>query len=127
MSFHGKRNLIVSGTIQTCRFAIMDNATIILDKIKNTVLCAAPTAEVILYGSYARGNYTPDSDIDILILLDTEKPTKEDIKRIQYPLYDIEFETGIIISPIVFSKKEWETKHKITPFYENIYKEGRQI
>ncbi len=53
-------------------------------------------------------------DIDILILLDTEKPTKEDIKCNQYPLYDIEFETGIIISPIVFSKKEWETKHKIT-------------
>ena len=106
---------------------MMDNANNILDKIKNTVLDAAPSAEVILYGSYARGNHTPDSDIDILILLDTEKPSKEDIRRIRYPLYDIEFETGIIISPIVFSKKDWETKHRITPFYENVHKEGRQI
>lgn len=99
----------------------------ILDKIKATVLGAAPSAQIILYGSYARGNYTSDSDIDILILLDSEKPSKEEVKSIHYPLYDLEFETGIVISPIVFSRKEWETKHRISLFYENILKEGKLI
>ena len=99
----------------------------ILDNIKNTVLATDPTAQIILYGSYARGNNTPESDIDILILVESEKPSKEQVKRIHYPLYDLEFETGIVISPIVFSKREWETKHKISPFYENVLKEGKLI
>ena len=92
--------------------------------IKNSVRLTEPDATVILFDSYARGDYGPDSDLDLLILIDKEKVTSEDEKKIKYPLYDIEFETGQIISPLVFSKKEWETKHRITPLYENIQKEG---
>jgi hypothetical protein len=39
-------------------------------------------------------------------------------------LYDIEFDTGTIISPLVYSKKFWEHEHRVTPFYENVKKEG---
>lgn len=45
-------------------------------------------------------------------------------KDIKYPLYDIEFETGRIISPLVLSRHDWESRHKITPFYENVTNEG---
>ncbi len=62
--------------------------------------------------------------LDILILVDKDKITSPDAKRVTYPLYEIEFETGTIISPLVLSKKSWETKHRITPFYENVRKEG---
>lgn len=86
-----------------------------------------PDAVLILYGSYARGDYREDSDIDLLVLIDKDKISRSDIKRIKYPLYDIEFNTGTIISPLIFSKKDWETKHKITPFYENILKEGHVL
>jgi uncharacterized protein len=92
----------------------------IVDSIKST----NQGATIILYGSSARGDDKKDSDIDLLILLDKEKITREDEKKLKYPLYDIEFETGKIISPLVLSKKDWETKHKITPFYENVVKEG---
>lgn len=68
----------------------------------------------------ARGDFKEDSDFDILILLNKELITREDEKKIKYPLYDIEFETGKKISPLVLSKKDWETRHKTTPFYENI-------
>jgi len=96
----------------------------ILQLIKASVLATDPTASVILYGSYARGDNREDSDIDVLVLIDSDRPSQDDRIRIHYPLYDIELETGIIISPMVLSKKIWETKHRITPFYENVTREG---
>ena len=102
---------------------MIDNKDIIL-LIKNSVKISAPKATVILYGSQARGNSNKGSDLDILILLDKDKVTREDEKNIKYPLYEIEFETGKIISPLVLSKSDWESKHKITPFYDNVSREG---
>jgi uncharacterized protein len=96
----------------------------ILQLIKKSVAETAPGAILILYGSYARGDYRSDSDIDLLVLLDKDKITNNDEIRIKYPLYHIETDTGIIISPLVFSKKVWETRHKITPFYKNVAREG---
>ena len=96
----------------------------ILQRIRDSVKTTAPNAILILYGSYARGDNRPDSDIDLLVLLDSDKVTYDDEKRIKYPLYHIEYDTGVIISPRVYSKKAWETRHRITPFYENVTKEG---
>jgi predicted nucleotidyltransferase len=96
----------------------------LLSKIKQTVHSVEPTATVILYGSFARGEDTVDSDIDILILLNKVYLSYHDKKQVKYPLYDIEFETGQIISPLVLSRQDWEIKHRITPFYENVIKEG---
>ena len=79
---------------------------------------------MILYGSFARGDNNQNSDIDILILVDKDNLTREDKKRIKYPLYEIEFETGRIISPLVVSRNDWESRHRITPFYDNVKKEG---
>jgi predicted nucleotidyltransferase len=99
----------------------------ILLSIKKTVQEVDAEAIVILYGSYARGDENVDSDIDILILVNKTDLTRTDKTRLKYPLYEIEFETGKIISPLVFSKKDWETRHKITPFYENVNKEGIRL
>lgn len=99
----------------------------ILLRIKHSVLANEPGATIILYGSYARGDNKKDSDIDILILLDREKVSRDEEKRITYPLYDIEFDTGRIISPLVFSRSDWTTRHKVTPFYQNIQSEGREL
>ena len=96
----------------------------ILTRIREIVSITEPEATIILYGSYARGEQVEDSDIDILILVNKEKITYSDEKRIKYPLYELEFETGTIISPIVFTRDDWEIRHKITPFYKNVKQEG---
>ena len=96
----------------------------ILLKIKQLVSLTEPSATVILYGSHARNQSNKQSDIDVLILVDRDKITYADEQRIKYPLYDLEFETGKIISPVVLSRKDWESRHTITPFYRNIKKEG---
>jgi len=96
----------------------------ILLKIKQLIGLAEPNATVILFGSHARGQNDKQSDIDVLILVDNDKITYSDEQRIKYPLYDLEFETGKIISPVIFSRNDWESRHTITPFYKNIKKEG---
>jgi uncharacterized protein len=105
----------------------MKEKEIILRLIKKSVFDTDPNAILILYGSLARGDYDDQSDIDLLVLLDQEQVTRTDEKRIKYPLYDIEFVTGTIISPLVLSKKEWETRHRLTPFYENVKREGKVL
>lgn len=96
----------------------------ILQKIRDLVKSVDPNAHVILYGSYARKQNNKFSDIDLLILVDRDKLTYSDEQRIKNPLYDLEFETGIIISPLVLTLKDWENKHSITPLYRNVKKEG---
>ena len=99
----------------------------ILLRIKQLVHLSEPSATVILYGSYARGENTKQSDIDLLILVDSDKVSFSDEQWIKYPLYDLEFETGKIISPIIFSRDDWETRHSVTPFYRNVKKDGIQL
>ena len=86
-----------------------------------------PTAEVILYGSEARGEARSDSDIDILILVDGDKLTLAQEDAVTTPLYELELQTGVAISPIVMLKKQWENRPMITPFYLNVMKEGVRL
>jgi predicted nucleotidyltransferase len=54
----------------------------ILLMIQESVKASEPDATIILYGSYARGDYRKDSDVDLLILLDKDKVTREDEKKL---------------------------------------------
>lgn len=99
----------------------------LLSEIKKLVLQQEPQAEIILYGSYARGDYRPDSDLDILILLDKDVINHEDEKRISYPLYDLELNTSQVISPLIRSKKTWYEKYPNTGLFININKEGIRL
>lgn len=99
----------------------------ILQKIKILVQQREPLAKIYLYGSRARGTARSDSDWDLLILLNKDKITNEIEQNITYPLYDLEFEIGEVISPMVYSEKEWESKYRITPYYSNVMKEGRLL
>ena len=58
--------------------------------------------KVILYGSYARGDYNKQSDVDIMILTDLSFEEIEEYRdRISDIAYDIELDTGIMLSPVI--------------------------
>lgn len=108
-------------------FCIMLDKNNILSKIKSLIREIEPDARIILYGSTARGNSNEDSDIDLLILVNKNYISRQEEKKIKYPLYDLEFDTGQIISPFIISALEWENKHSFTPLYKNIKEEGIEL
>lgn len=99
----------------------------IVHQISQAIRRVAPTATAILYGSEARGDARPDSDIDVLILLDGDK---RDLKRedeLSGELYEIELATGVLVSPMIMLRKQWENRPFKTPFYVNVMNEGIRI
>lgn len=81
--------------------------------------------QIILYGSYARGDFRPDSDIDIMILVDmSDIELKSYSEKLSYMTYDFNLDHDIDIKPIAKSEEifnKWVVNY---PFYSNIHKEG---
>jgi uncharacterized protein len=105
----------------------MISETEILSRIKRTVLDREPSAKIYLYGSRARGDARRDSDWDLLILLNRDRVSHELENQIRTPLYDVELEVGEVFSAIFYPEKEWNKKHSVTPFYENVMREGKRL
>lgn len=83
---------------------------------------------VILYGSYARGDFREDSDIDIMILVDL---SDEEIHKKGHELSDLTFDYNfdyvLTIMPIVKNKAHFEKWLHAYPFYNNISREGVEL
>ena len=64
--------------------------------------------QVILYGSYARGDYTEDSDIDIMVLTTL---TDKEIEQIETEIYDLAFDYlmdyGVDISVVIKNEEQF--------------------
>lgn len=81
--------------------------------------------KIILYGSYARGDYNKQSDVDIMILTDLSFKEIEDYRdKISDIAYDIELDTGIILSPIIKNIEKYNSRVSFVPFYKNVEREG---
>jgi predicted nucleotidyltransferase len=96
----------------------------ITELIKARIKQKNPMADIVLFGSHARGQSNKDSDWDILILLNQPNVNHTVEKEYRDELFDIELVIEEPISAYVFSKSEWEQKHKMTPLYQNIKREG---
>ena len=61
--------------------------------------------QIILYGSYARGDFRPDSDVDIMILVDmSDLELKAYAQQLSYMTYDFNMDHDLDIKPIAKSE-----------------------
>ena len=83
---------------------------------------------VILYGSYARGDYDDESDIDIMIIADipADECWRCNVRLIE-KLTDLELENDIVISTHVVQADNFNQFKTALPFYRNVTKEGIKI
>jgi predicted nucleotidyltransferase len=86
-----------------------------------------PGAEVILFGSHARGQANDESDWDVLILIDRPKTDRSIEEKYRNEMFQLELELGEPISTFVYSKSDWETRFYHTPLYQNVKKEGIRL
>lgn len=98
--------------------------TSIVDQIRKQTHEFLPEAQAIIYGSEARGEARPDSDIDLLLLLPEEKVTPEREHAIVSKLFEIELQAGVVISTLIMPLHQWENPQVVTPFYQNVKREG---
>lgn len=84
--------------------------------------------KIVLYGSYARGDFTKESDIDILILLNcTKEQVMQYRKQISRLSSRIGLKNDIEISLLLRDRETFEKGKNILPFYQNIEEEGVEI
>ena len=92
------------------------------------VVYGEDVVEIILYGSYARGNSTEDSDIDIVALV---RGSREDLQAKLKKIWDMSAELGlendVIVSPTVVPYDEYMKYKQTLPYYRNIAEEGKKI
>lgn len=95
---------------------------LVVNQIRETMHRRFPAVQVILYGSEARGDARPDSDFDLLILVNTNRLTYNEMDAIKAPLYDIELETRADISTMILPRSEWENS-PFAPLSKRMYNE----
>lgn len=102
----------------------------ILQKYVNELKCLYGThlRAVILYGSYARGDYNSESDIDIMILLDIDdlniKNFRHELSELTY-VFNMEYDLDI--KPIAKNEEHFKLWQEAYPFYENVKNEGVRL
>jgi len=94
---------------------------------RDVIRAKFPTATIVLYGSQARGHGDPESDMDLLILLN-EDVTAAKKRIIRDTLYEIGLAEDFVISTIVRSYDTWNSSiSRATPLYKIIIQEGIQV
>ena len=82
---------------------------------------------VIVYGSYARGDYSELSDVDVMLLVSL----KEEIKRISDQISDLDFDFmikyGVDISPVITNTDHFNYWVDNLPYYRNVRDEGVKL
>jgi len=100
--------------------------TQIFEQIRQLKREIMPNEKVILFGSQARGDARPDSDWDLLILLNKPKKESDDFDNYSWPFTEMGWNYGAHISPIIRTTTEWE-QQKPSLFYKFVQQDGIEI
>ena len=103
----------------------------ILEYVKKKTVREVPRAladkcrKIILYGSYARGNYTEDSDVDIAILTDSDRIENQKYSaKLDDIATQIGYKTTAVVNYVCLPLKEFEERKNWYPYFANIERDG---
>jgi predicted nucleotidyltransferase len=96
----------------------------LLDRCRQAIRRVVPDADIVLYGSRARGDAQEYSDYDILVLVD--QPVNIALKdRILSSIYPLELETGAMLTLVTYDRRQWESlPYREMPFHKNVERDG---
>jgi len=100
--------------------------TQILENIRTLKRQLLPNDRMILFGSQARGDARPDSDWDLLVLLNKEKRNfNEDYDNFAYPFAELGLKYNALINAKIYTVKDWATNPSM--FRYNVEQDGIEI
>ena len=86
---------------------IQDSDRALVERFKSLLIeRGIPLYKTIVFGSRARGDAEPDSDLDVLVLVERLNPTLR--KTISHCAWEVGFEAGILIQTVVMTREEAE-------------------
>jgi uncharacterized protein len=96
----------------------------ILDPLKQnlTALYGDRLIHLTLFGSQARGDQSPESDIDVLVVLRSPVNPGEEIKRTGKIVADLSLEHDVVISCLFMDETDYQNRNNV--LLRNIRKEG---
>lgn len=110
-----------------CTISQLDEISRLMVKAYRSVY-GSDIITIYLYGSYARGDYDSESDIDLAAIVKGDRLSLQNkLKKMWDISADVGLENDIIISPTVIPYDEFEKYKTVLPYYRNIEKEGRKI
>ena len=79
----------------------------VLDRFKALLGARVPLRDLVLFGSRARGDAEPESDMDVLVVLEdgADAAAREAVSDCAW---EAGFDAGIVVVPMVFTRSEWE-------------------
>ncbi|MBI3967050.1 MAG: HEPN domain-containing protein [Chloroflexi bacterium] len=106
------------------RRALTAEARPLAAQIRDAVDEVEPGAQVVLFGSRARGDAQPDSDWDVLVLVDGAV-TADREALLRRRLFALELATGAVPAPVIVSRQDWTgARYRALPLYRNIDRDG---
>lgn len=108
----------------------MDHLDSIIKQIKECYhkVYGNDIVEIFLYGSYARGDFSIDSEIDIAAIVRGERlELQEKLKKIWDISAQIGLDNDIIVSPTVIPYDEFNKYKQSVSYYRNILEEGKKV
>ena len=106
--------------------ALLDKDSKTIRLIRDTVRQQEPNADIILYGSRARGEARKDSDWDIVVIIDKPDMKFSEKGLIDYVLWTKGLEIGEEINTLEYTRKQWDS---LPPslFKHNVLTEGIKL
>lgn len=112
----------MSRTLESVRLSAAERQAIL--ELKRELRSRFPQVKkLILFGSAARGNAGPESDVDLLLLTDRTLPTS--VKHEIYDLvFDINLRYGASLSVVCVGEDEWQKGPLFVPIRPDVEREG---